>query len=432
MQAKKISSLLCMAKIIEFQWKGVTVKIRRVTTTKGDTNYTEFQIQDYTTGRRIRHSRSTLKDAQSKAKEICEALSTGKREVLEWTEQLRHSIRQAVTLLKPAGIRLERAASIIADAIKLVPEDEILAACRHWRDSGPGKRLTPKSVWSALEEFRARREPKISVRRAKTERSYFKPFDEKFGERQVHEITATEVGDWAAAMKWSKRTRNDGLSAISLFFADAVERGWARLNPANAKAIKREKLRASDVKVLTPEQARMVFNTIDEELKPGMAIWCFGGARLAEVARLTWEQVDEGLASGAIYLRADQTKTGQPRSLPITDNLRAWLMQHRKPAGTVLPEQWTTIVGQSTLCKHIRRRAGVWCANGPRHSFGTFHLKLHGDPSLTVRIMGTSLDKLQRHYASRSESVTKGAAADWFSIVPSEAAEIIHPQFARA
>jgi integrase len=421
-----------MAKIIEFQHRGITVKIRKLITTKGETDYTEFQIQDYTSGRRVRHSRATLKEAQAKAKEICEALATGKREVLEWSEQQRASIRQALKLVEPIGVTLDRAAAIVADAVKLVDADEILAACRHWRDSGPGKRLMPKKVSEALDEFRERREARISERRAKTERAYLRPFESKFSDRLVHEITSAEIGDWAAAMKWSRRTRNDALSAVSLFFADAVQRSWARRNPANAEAVKRDKLRASDVSILTPEQCRIVMSSIDADLKPGMAIWCFGGARLAEIARLTWDQVDAGLASGSIYLRGDQTKTGQARSLPLTENLRAWLMEYRKSSGTLLPQQWTTLVGQSTLSKHVRRKVGFWCGNGPRHSFGTYHLKLHGDPSLTVRIMGTSLDKLQRHYASRSESVTKEGAADWFDILPGTAAQIIRPKFAEA
>ena len=39
--------------------------------------------------------------------------------------------------------------------------------------------------------------------------------------------------------------------------------------------------------------------------------------------------------------------------------------------------------------------------------------------------MGTSLDKLQRHYASRSETITKDLAAEWFAIVPEERTDLI-------
>src|SRR5207237_737922 len=78
------SVLFCMAKIIEVPHKGVTVKIRELTTLKNKTLYTEFQITEYTTGKRVRHSRATLEEAKTKAKEIAEAMVAGKREVLEW------------------------------------------------------------------------------------------------------------------------------------------------------------------------------------------------------------------------------------------------------------------------------------------------------------------------------------------------------------
>ncbi len=57
-----------MAKIIEVPHKGVTVKIRELTTLKNKTRYTEYQIVDYSSGKRVRHSRATLEEAKTKAK----------------------------------------------------------------------------------------------------------------------------------------------------------------------------------------------------------------------------------------------------------------------------------------------------------------------------------------------------------------------------
>ena len=59
-----------MAKIIEVPHKGITVKIRELTAIKNGTRYTEFQIVDYSTGRRVRHSRATLEEAKTKAREV--------------------------------------------------------------------------------------------------------------------------------------------------------------------------------------------------------------------------------------------------------------------------------------------------------------------------------------------------------------------------
>ena len=204
------------------------------------------------------------------------------------------------------------------------------------------------------------------------------------------------------------------------------------MNPANSEAIPREHLRGSSVNILMPDDARKILHAVDESLRPFLALWMFAGARKEEAARLTWEQVGEGLASGMVNLRADQAKTGQERSLPITTNLRLWLMRYRKPSGSVLPPDWQGDTEKrrmrrlDDLARFIKcRTKGAWVPNGPRHSFGTFHLKLHGDPSATVKAMGTSLAKLDKYYASRSETVTREAAADWFAIVPAESADII-------
>lgn len=68
-----------------------------------------------------------------------------------------------------------------------------------------------------------------------------------------------------------------------------------------------------------PEHGRKLLNSVDECLRAFMALWSFSGLRKEEAGRISWEQVDAGFQSGAIYLRADQSKTGEARSLPITD-----------------------------------------------------------------------------------------------------------------
>lgn len=414
-----------MAKIIEVTHRGISLRVRKLTAVKKGTKYTEYQIVDYSTGKRVRHSRASLEEAKVKAEEIAEAIVAGKREVLEWDEGQRASIRQALKLLDGAGVSIDRVASIFADAVKFVDANDIVAACRHWRDNGPNKPFKPKLVSEALAEFQTHHRGKIGNRRRKTLRSYLNTFDQKFGQRTVHEITPIEITDFAKSKTWQPNTRNAWLGAVSLFFADAVDRGYCRCNVAETAVIKRQKVRTSDVGILTPDQARGVFNKIEDELKAGLALWCFGGIRIAEIARLSWEQIDGGLASGSIYLPGKVTKTGRPRSVPIVSNLREWLIRYRKPTGSVLPFIWTTDEGLDHLARHLRCKAKFWVKNGPRHSFGTYHLKLHGDPALTIRVMGNSLKELDEHYSSRSEGVTRSIASEWFNIYPSPTADIL-------
>ena len=57
---------------------------------------------------------------------------------------------------------------------------------------------------------------------------------------------------------------------------------------------------------------------------PFIAIGAFAGLRAAEIARLDWSVVD--LKRKIIHLRADQAKTASRRIIPVSDNLRAWLL----------------------------------------------------------------------------------------------------------
>ena len=107
-----------MAKIIEMSHKGITVKIRELTSIKNGTAYTEFQVVDYSTGKRVRHSRATLEEAKTKAKQIAEAIVTGERELLEWDDRQRKEIRQELKLMEGTKMTVDRACSVFCDALR--------------------------------------------------------------------------------------------------------------------------------------------------------------------------------------------------------------------------------------------------------------------------------------------------------------------------
>ena len=119
----------------------------------------------------LSHQRATLEEAKAKAREVCECLAEGKREVLDWDEQQRFSIRQALRLLEPTQTTIDRACAIFAEAAKIIPAEEIVAACRAWHDKRPNRRLVPKRVSEAVPEFLKRRVEKVSARRYRTDDS---------------------------------------------------------------------------------------------------------------------------------------------------------------------------------------------------------------------------------------------------------------------
>jgi hypothetical protein len=63
--------------------------------------------------------------------------------------------------------------------------------------------------------------------------------------------------------------------------------------------------------------------------------------------------------------------------------------------------------------------------NAPRHSFGTYQIRLTGDPAGVADEMGTSMLKIESHYRNRSQGVTIEQAKEYFSILPGGTGEIV-------
>jgi integrase len=75
------------------------------------------------------------------------------------------------------------------------------------------------------------------------------------------------------------------------------------------------------------------------------------GARLGEAMALTWGDVSD------IYVRFPDTKSGEPRSVPMTSRVRAMLSTKGQPGETVFPQwshSWLTAMWKST-----KDRAGI-------------------------------------------------------------------------
>jgi hypothetical protein len=85
-----------MAEKYQVHYRGVSVNVRKLTAVKNKVKYTSYEILDYSTGRRVRHQRPTLKAAKSKAREVAVCLVTGRRDVLGWDERLRADSRSMV------------------------------------------------------------------------------------------------------------------------------------------------------------------------------------------------------------------------------------------------------------------------------------------------------------------------------------------------
>jgi len=406
---------------IKIRHQGRTLAVYRSSTRRNGTNYVSFQVPDYSSGRRRLLTFNNLPDARAKAKQLADGCQAGQYSLLALGSR-ESEILAALKLAEPLGLTLSRMAAIVVDAVKFVGVEDIVAACRAYRDLRPGK-VIPRKVAEVVPEFLGRRKSKISLRRHKSETSFLKAFSDKFGERLAHEITTLEIKDWSDAKAWCPKTKNEILGVIRMLYGEAIERHHATVNPA---LIKREKVIGGDVPIFAPADVRKILVAMEDSLKPFFAMMFFSGGRKEELSRLTAAQVREGLRSGSIFMKASSTKTGRSRGITVCPNLRVWLERYLPANGNLLPERWCSQARLDVLQVHAEQQSGVkWLRNAARHSFGTYHLKLHGDAAETVKQLGNSLPQLDRHYSSRADSVTKESAAEYFSIVPTKSAKVL-------
>ena len=237
--------------------KGVVVNIAHCQTSKKGVVYESYQVSDYSSGKRKRWTFASPDEARKKAKEIAEATVTGQHSVLTLSPY-ESEIRAAFEALPP-GIRLGRAVEIVRACCQFVDPDEILVACRFWKDNRADKKFTKKSLEEATDEYLDRQQH-LSDRRQRALTSYFNAFSEKFGKKWLHEITPADLKDLIFGKKsWkTAKTRNEVKAAIGLLYRDAQERGHVPKGCDPSAEIKRIKIKPGDAGIFMPEQVRQI------------------------------------------------------------------------------------------------------------------------------------------------------------------------------
>lgn len=233
-----------------------SVPIYRSTSTKGGKQYVAFTVHAYAPdGKRQRWSFADLEEAKAKAGTFADAMAKRQADAENRSHPLFLEAVDALDIVYNAGgfRNLVVPVRLLAEALKLVSKDQLLLACQAWVDRTPGATFIPKKITEALDEFLARQKGQISERRHRTNTSYFKTFKALFENCDVHNVNALELSDKVDSKGWGKRTKNDFLGTVSLFYQDAIRRNYAAINPAGAKAIKRARLSSGSVHIFTVE-----------------------------------------------------------------------------------------------------------------------------------------------------------------------------------
>jgi integrase len=200
------------------------------------------------------------------------------------------------------------------------------------------------------------------------------------------------------------------------------------------------KVKEEEVEIFTPEEMTLLLALAPANLVPFLSIGAFAGLRSAEIERLDWAKVD--LESGYITVDASIAKTNSRRLVPITPNLRAWLvLAHKQYAerhktdgppkkGPVLElanvvNALKRLVTAAREAEKLKAESGQlgehalplfeWKHNALRHSFCSYRLADVKSAAEVALEAGNSPQMIFEHYR---ELVTEKAAKAWFAITP--------------
>ena len=262
-------------------------------------------------------------------------------------------------------------------------------------------------------------------------------FSDAFIDAASYDLTVEDIRHWLIGLNVSPRTTQNYLRIVSEILKYAVQKKYIAASPTDelTDSDRKELCGSSDGEkepdVLTIDQSKKLLETAFEYPELGLlgtvAIGLFCGIRVEELKRLDWANVKDSESSPIVTLSSSITKKRRIRHVDIPRNALKWLLLCRDRKGTVA-ENKNDSDYQKRFRKLIQlagfghtdekgRWASDWETNAMRHSFGSYHYALHGNPLETSRQLGhkASDQVLFDHYRALA---TKEQGEAFFSIVP--------------
>jgi integrase len=236
-------------------------------------------------------------------------------------------------------------------------------------------------------------------------------FIEQYGLSPVAQIKTDDVTDWLESQSFtSDVTRANAMRYLAVFFNFAVKRGYITKSPM--AGIERPRTRYSVPEFIPVADVERLLRTCEQHdplLVAKLATGVFAGIRPTEVSRLLSSDIDMNV--GVIHVRPEASKTGVPRHVTISQNLRLWLTKYPFNTNNSFDERRAKVCKIAGLTK--------WPNDALRHTFASYHLAMFQDAAKTAFELGHigSHRILFRHYAGLA---SKDDALTFWSITPCE------------
>ncbi len=365
-----------------------------------------YQLAYYEAGKRKLRNFSVKAEAETVAWQILGQLTHGTDEARALRMPELESLIAARRVLAPnypLHVAVEEHSQAVGRLGSVTLREAVEFFLRHNRSDVPRLKLP-----EIAEQFaKSREQSGLSAHYADQCRKIVGDLAKAFPGRTLPDLRTAELDAWLGALPLAPKTKN-GMRIILVACGNWAEgRGYLVKGASPFPAMVRYKESKSPVAIFTPEQIDTLLQRADATLRPFLAIGAFAGLRTAELQRLDWREID--LERGFITVDANKAKTRQRRLVPIADNLKPWLIPHRKTCGPVALHKRPQLAA-SRLCDGFE-----WKENGLRHSFISYRLAILHDTARVALEAGNSPEVIFEHYR---ELVIPKTAQAWFEVKP--------------
>jgi integrase len=381
-------------------------------------NYTLAYYQD---GARKRPVFSDFKKAKQEALFVAKRLGSKDADVLELKSSDRAAYQRARELLDPLGVGVEMAAAQFADAKTRLGDVPLSRAVDFYLQERPKVKVARTVPEVVAELCDAKEIDRLSHVYLKHLRYNLGKFAGHF-KGSIEEVKGPEIDSWLRGLGLSARSRNNIRTALGTLYNFARGRRYLPRDHHELEAVPIAKQPVGPIGVFTPAELVEVLCFTEERLIPFMVLGAFAGVRHSEVLRLNWKDVR--LEEGFVEVAAAKAKTASRRLVPITPNLREWLVSCGRNEGpvcellSVAPEIHDIVV-RMNRARRAKWGDGFqpfkWRQNGLRHSFISYRVAAVQNADQVALEAGNSRQMVFSNYR---ELVTPKAAQQWFGITP--------------
>lgn len=270
---------------------------------------------------------------------------------------------------------------------------------------------------------------------------------ERFLDWHAKQCAVGRVGDWKKRLAatppkplrpvpFTTATRNKWVVTFKHFFGWATDKYDLPINPAaKLKTQKRGlKERKGSIDFLQADAAEKILRAAEKvapEFVPAVAIAFLAGLRPFElvgkyesngaaVPGLDWSRIDR---NGSIVVEGETTKMRQRRTVPMEDNLKAWIAAYAPTVreGPVVPNPTAWRRARAAIVKE----AGVaWGQDVARHCYATMHYGKYADRARLEANLGHTDGSgvLENHY---KDQVSKAEAKRFWAIMPTSSRKAV-------